>query len=303
VNPATAALFGLPVYVGVDWASSRGMAHDDFAAALAYSWRQPYWSPEWICHTLKNGNTISVYDERSPMTLRRTESLSDDFIVLASDDDRLVRHDSSFIALTEAQRLAKANPGTNFKVFCEVNSAKVPKPLPTYPRYFERINIKLGGSRLLCYLTKTTMQEFAIIPSTLGQNGRYEWSDIRCGGVDGVSRDAFREISHTEALALAVKLGSFFLPTYPRYFIRLKDDQIFTIQQNPVCVYHTSSSAQTLVERGGANVGYEWSPLAGGDVERVLPDYFREVTAKEALGHARDFAWGRQLPSFAGVTA
>jgi hypothetical protein len=84
----------------------------------------------------------SYAPERRPMSTRRFENvLKDDFIILAASDDRLVRHDSRVAALAEAQRLASASPGKNFKVFGEVGSRYVekraaPPPSPEWATRF-----------------------------------------------------------------------------------------------------------------------------------------------------------------------
>lgn len=51
-----------------------------------------------------------------------------DYVVLASDDNRLVRHNTILEANNEMNRLAKANPGKSFKAFAQV--AEKFEPLP-----------------------------------------------------------------------------------------------------------------------------------------------------------------------------
>lgn len=228
-----------PYYPHAFFFPSPGVLHDDFVDAYKYA---P--GTDWGGSDRAVRPTI----ERSPMSIHRTEScLSDDFIILASSDDRLVRHDSRIAARAEATRLALANPGTNFKIFCEVGIAFKQK----------------------------------LVPGTEYARKKDISADTWNGWMKLVTPPA---------------------PKYPRYFVRIKDDNTFrATTANPVIVYHSRCGMQCLVT-SNKNAGYEWSPLCGtADVALVAPAHFREVTRDEALSHALQFAWLWNLPNFPGV--
>lgn len=75
--------------------------------------------------------------------LRRTpDANGKDFIILAADDDRLVRHSSYDAACDAAEALSFKNPGKDFRIFAAISDirAEVVKHKPNSTLYFTTPN-------------------------------------------------------------------------------------------------------------------------------------------------------------------
>lgn len=236
------------------------------------------------------------------MSIRRTEShFANDYIILASDDDRLIRHDDLLSATTEMNRLALKHKGRNFKLFAQIGQRREPKPVkppppkppywreyplidwagaarhlatppPAFPRFFtERYPGQWGGT---AYLKFEHANDHSLCYLKNGKTG-----SLSAWGITEAERGG-TEVSRADAEARVTK------PAYPRYFKCLKADMWWGITPEEVpLICYVSPTAMKHCRRSAGSAGplYKWGALSEiANVENVNPLVFREIGWREA---------------------